>query len=319
MRSLLLALMLVHSSLFAAEPPKPRPTDAQLQDAEKEVLSIYGPDIKATNLPQKAKLAKEMLKVALDTTNLDPERFILCQWARGLAVASGDKPTAFAASIAIAERFEPPADSHFTRAQDLWRAAAKANREIKLQKQAEAIEWYVYARASAKGLEKIIIEKRLNSINEVGDKTIIHTKPVPGPKVVYLDDIQELSSYVGWGRLGKHGETSRELGIAKHDHALVAMPSSNGSWHVAYQLDSHFSTFSAFATLEATPHHPIALAFKVFGDKKLLWRSKPLTKAGESEQCDVSVKKVRVLELQVECPGSNDNAHAAWVDPCLSK
>ena len=484
MKTLLLALLFVATPLHADEKLLPRPTDDEVAKADDEIQSGYGSDVKAAKLStQKAKLAKEMLEVALKTPGC--ERLQLCQLARQLAAAGGDKTTAFAASAAIAERFEPEdgitdGDDQFEEGQDLWREAEKVKGEARLQKQAEAAEWYNYARTSVKGLKKKIIGKRLEiedgavapskekkvastfhrqptivylddvqesefvvggslskhgQSDELGHKrahclaffppkdgvariryqldrryttfkamATLDTKPYataqtfkvfgdgkllwqssamthpgaeecdiaiskvlvlelqvecPGtannanvawvdpcvmagprpkppienlrrlpdvlpkidaePQKVYLDDMRELDSAVGWGKLGKHGETSGELGIAKHAHELVAMPSSNGSWRVSYRIDRRFTAFKALATLEATPHHPVALTFKVFGDNKLLWQSKPLTNGGASEQCNIQFKKVRILELQVECPGSNSNAHTAWVDPCLSE
>jgi hypothetical protein len=167
MRILLIALFSLSllSPIYAADKLLPRPTDDEITKGEDEIQSAYGSDIKAAKTStQKAKLAKEMLAVALKTPGY--ERLRLCQLARQLAVSGNDKIVAFAASAAIADRFEPEdditdADDQFEAGQDLWREAEKIRGEARLQKQAEAAEWYNYARSSVKGLKKKIIEKRL--------------------------------------------------------------------------------------------------------------------------------------------------------------
>jgi hypothetical protein len=160
---------------------------------------------------------------------------------------------------------------------------------------------------------------------------------------VFLDDLGEMQFKVGWGTLGKHGAT----GYPKQDdeygqrvvfqgtspgHALSTYPPSEGSSFVVYGLDREFRTFKVTAAImeprrakaAVSEAHPFylgkaysPLTFKVFGDGQLLWQSRPLRKSGSWQDCSVAVEGVRLLELQVHCPGSNAFAWAAWIDPTV--
>lgn len=164
----LLAFIILSASVYAAEPARllPRPTGDVLEKAEKEIRSIFDTDLTTALKPsEKAKLAKELLKVARETTNHDAERFVLCVLARDLAIAGRDKATAFAASQAIAERYLPdgPTDGkeQFERGQATWKEAEKARGDERLKMQADAAEWYAYARPTATGINLMLVEKRL--------------------------------------------------------------------------------------------------------------------------------------------------------------
>jgi hypothetical protein len=156
----------------AAESAKllPRPDAAAMAKAEKEMAETFGGEIAAAKLPsQKAKLAKELLALAVSEENNNAARLVVCVMARDLAVQGRDKATAFAASVAIAERFEPegaddgPTDGQgqFERAQSEWKEAEKAKGESKLALQARAIEWYAYAKPTATGINRLLVEKRM--------------------------------------------------------------------------------------------------------------------------------------------------------------
>jgi len=61
------------------------------------------------------------------------------------------------------------------------------------------------------------------------------------------------------------------------------------------------------------------LTFKVVGDGKVLWASKPVARVRQVERCQVRVTGIQVLRLEVECPGSNHRAHAVWLEPRLER
>ena len=57
--------------------------------------------------------------------------------------------------------------------------------------------------------------------------------------------------------------------------------------------------------------------FEVLGDDKVLWTSKNVTKPKRVRSCDISVLDINTLELRVHCDGSNEYAHAVWIDPVV--
>jgi hypothetical protein len=166
----------------------------------------------------------------------------------------------------------------------------------------------------------------------------------PDPPI-YLDDLQELGSEVGMGLLGKHGETGypqfeSEYGPKvtfqgkKPEHALSAHPPRKGVSYVAYVLKGEYRTLRATAAImEVNPTEAARIAaepffmgepaspltFRVIGDGKVLWESRPLQKCGDSQRCNVSIEDVNLLELEVSCPGLNSYCWAAWIEPALGK
>jgi hypothetical protein len=66
-----------------------------------------------------------------------------------------------------------------------------------------------------------------------------------------------------------------------------------------------------------------AIVFEVYGDGKPLWKSAPVKRPGEFQECRVSVKGVNVLELRaVPPPGgilAPDGGHAVWLDPYVTR
>ncbi len=168
---------------------------------------------------------------------------------------------------------------------------------------------------------------------------VIHRAAGP----VYLDDLKELIAEIGKGELGKHGATgypaddddygSRAVVRGKAPRHLLSMhPPDQGAAYATYALSEDFRAFHALVgILEVDPTRsnvlrsgPLymgeafsALTFRVVGDGRVLWRSRPVRRSGEWQECNVFLQGVRLLELQVDCPGLKTFAWAAWVEPRL--
>lgn len=172
-----------------------------------------------------------------------------------------------------------------------------------------------------------------------------HQEAPPLPPSVYLDDLKEMDFRVACGSLGKRGVTGylkQELEYGQRvvfrervcDHALSVHPPSRGASYVVYNLNREYRSFRVTAAvlgldqanagrLEANPlfmgkaYTP--LTFKIFGDGKLLWQSRQIQRSGDFQDCSLRVEGISLLELQVDCPGTNAFAWAAWIDPKLSR
>jgi hypothetical protein len=162
---------------------------------------------------------------------------------------------------------------------------------------------------------------------------------------IYLDDLQELSSGVGVGTLGKHGETGYPQFDSDYGpkvvfqgktpkHSLSTYPAHKGSGYVSYVLKREYRNLRAVAAImEVNPADAARVAaepffmggpasplsFRVIGDGKVLWESRPLEKAGDSQACNVRIEGVSLLELEVSCPGMNNYGWATWIDPVVEK
>ena len=137
---------------------------------------------------------------------------------------------------------------------------------------------------------------------------------------VFLDDLQELS-YVGDRFVAKHGMYTSGTELKWHggkpEHSLFTHPhNETGLAQLEYHLGGTCATFSATVGMAAKPKTP--LVFRVYGDGKLLWESPPQPEPDVGLACNVDVRGVRQLRLEVFCDGAYDFAYAVWIDPKLS-
>jgi hypothetical protein len=138
---------------------------------------------------------------------------------------------------------------------------------------------------------------------------------------VFLADLAELDLQVWNKSFGKKGvnEAGKRLALKGEPvaNALYVHPTENGKAQVVYKLEKKYKEFTAGVALadsagagSATP-----LTFVVSADGWVLWKSTPVQKTGEVQQCTAPVNDRSLLKLEVLCPGANANAHAVWIDP----
>jgi len=140
----------------------------------------------------------------------------------------------------------------------------------------------------------------------------------------YLANWPEVEVSVGHGSLGKKGELG--YGDAKvlvngfpSPNAVSMHPPANGMSRVQYYPGKSYSTFKGTAAINDTGGSETGLLFKVVGDGKVLWESRPLKNKNETQDCTVPIAGVERLELQVECKGGHGGAHSVWLEPHLLK
>jgi hypothetical protein len=189
------------------------------------------------------------------------------------------------------------------------------------------------------------------SVNRLAPGSL--NRPPPGPMnrdprnragvrkdPVYLCDLQETHSFVGFGALGKNGDLGYDPGVgignpAGGDRRIIVrgVPARKGlSMHstaasagpgfsfARYQLDGKYRSFHSAAaandSIAAMTRGMLdtPMMFSVVGDGRLLWRSRPIQRPGESQPCIVDVTGVRQLEVRVT-HSSGGATHAVWVDP----
>jgi hypothetical protein len=144
----------------------------------------------------------------------------------------------------------------------------------------------------------------------------------PEPRWAYLSDLDE-TEWSGHADFGKNGSSKTApitVNGIKFHKGLWTHPVDRGSASVKYRLAGLGATaFVTGVAINDTAHPTIAtsLTFQVLGDGQILWTSVPTREKGRMQECQISVKDVRVLELRVNCPGWYDSAHAVWLDPYL--
>jgi hypothetical protein len=303
--SFALAIPLVDLAIGEAKKAKDDPLGKRLvaRRAEIEAIVRAHEAVKASL----ATLATSPTDAAANLTVGKYTCFVKADWQHGLPMlALGSDPALKALAeeeikgVASSEEQEKLGDSW-------WNAAEAASGFEKRELQSRAAHWYESALPALSGLPKDKAASRLRKIQQ--------ERPT-----IYLAELEALEVRVNGPpeyhdfRTNFHGKMSPHT-IWGHP------PADNSSSHLAFQLDGQYHTFRGDAGISRAekqdPDTP--LTFRIVGDGKLLWKSKPLQARDSSNSFRVNVTKIQKLELFVDCPGSPAYAWALWIDPLLER
>jgi serine/threonine protein kinase len=139
---------------------------------------------------------------------------------------------------------------------------------------------------------------------------------------VYLGDMQEYNVQTHpnykFTKDGRASNGDELLADARHTpNGIYMVPPSQGQAQAQYLLARQFTTFTTGVALRDGASADAGVVFTIVGDGRVLWKSEPVAKAGQVQDCEVSVKGIRRLDIVVECPGDASNAGAIWVEPLL--
>lgn len=101
--------------------------------------------------------------------------------------------------------------------------------------------------------------------------------------------------------------------------SLWMTPMSDESAGTTFHLAKKYRRLAGAAAISDTSRGFAAtpLIFKILGDERELWVSRPLQDMGAFEPFDVDVSGVDQLRLVVECRGHHGSCHAMWLAPVL--
>lgn len=281
------------------------------------------------NVAQTYKAAKEKLAAHPDDAeaNLTVGRFLCFQkddWQAGLPyLARGGDPTLKKlAAMEAAAPIAPPDSTAAAAAREKlaeawWDAAEKMGdrkNPIVQSMFARAKHWYQEAMP---GLSGLALEKAQKRVSDEGETA--------AGKAVYLDDLPEHD--VSADILAKHGATGlpadQPQDVIVHGvaikHSLFMHSTSNGSAKASFTIDRKFGVFTAAVGFRDTAMPTTPVTFELRGDGQLLWVSRPIEHAGESQECRIPVENVKTLQLIVNCPGPDAYSWTVWVNPLLKK
>ncbi len=190
-----------------------------------------------------------------------------------------------------------------------WELAQQEENADRKEFQLHAADWYHKALPNLKGSAKKKIQKRIETI-------FIQT----APPMMYLADMHPEQVRVNTPA-GCTIRSATEVGGEKVFHGLFVHPSLSFSSLVSFDLHKVFRRLRGAAGISDMVRESTAtpLTFRIVGNGKLLWKSRPLTKKGASQKFRVDISGVSKLELLVDCPGPAESAHAVWVDPVVLK
>ena len=157
----------------------------------------------------------------------------------------------------------------------------------------------------------------------VPQRATLSMKEGAAAKALFLSDLPEINPVVGHERFGKKGE----LGFGGFKVSIHGTPSPHGlGMHpapglpatVAYDVPKGAVRFEATVGLNDTvageSHTPVI--FRVIDNNNfVLWQSRPLQKAGDSNECVIDLGKTKRIRLEVTCGNGHNQAHAVWVEP----
>jgi serine/threonine protein kinase len=149
---------------------------------------------------------------------------------------------------------------------------------------------------------------------------------------VYLSDLEEFGvrpTPMLWrfGKKGHMGSPFQDLRVSFNgwvsEKGLSTHPTDKYGG-VKYRIDPA-ETFETWVGISDSSGEGsrAPIVFKVLGDDKELWKSEPVSQMGRFQECRVSVRGVKVLELRACPPEGSVNAphggHAVWLDPYVTR
>jgi hypothetical protein len=180
---------------------------------------------------------------------------------------------------------------------------------IGLQLDVPVIVLEVVARGGGKEIGRISRSVILDDSNKVylAELTPSSTKPGPWPLAV-----------------GMHGSIEKNMPIKVYGVAYpkgLGLHAQNPPATATYRLGKSANVFQTKVAFNDTNEGEVSLGthFEVYGDGKLLWKSKAITAWRQLDDCVIDVTGVEELELRVAAlPGRPAyGAHAVWLDPIL--
>jgi S1-C subfamily serine protease len=167
----------------------------------------------------------------------------------------------------------------------------------------------VVARRSGKELGRLSRSVVLDDANKVYlvDLTPFETRVGPWPFTVGKLADTDSSPLKVMGRLYPKGMCMHTANVPVTAHYRLAKTASLFRTTVAFNDQDKFK--DGIVTGPTT--------FEVYGDGKLLWKSKAINNHRQLDECSVDVSGVDVLELRVGNTASNWGASSVWLDPIL--
>ncbi len=196
---------------------------------------------------------------------------------------------------------------------DRWRELSETSDGLaEKQLQFRAGYWYRQALPALPDSEKDAIEKRLSEMKYV--------VAAAGPKIVFLPDLEVVSVEGVLINDDKGNFREERLKGEKYPMVLWAHPQDDAASHYAFKLNRKYSQLSGKAAINdirSVERAAKPQVFSIYGDQRLLWKSRPLQERLDSQEFSVNVSNVRTLHLYVE--GGGYGGHALWVDVVLEE
>lgn len=123
----------------------------------------------------------------------------------------------------------------------------------------------------------------------------------------------------GHGAIGNAAFSAIVVNGTSYPHGLGTPPPNRGTARVTYSIDRKFKRFSGKVGINDTSKNlNTGVVFQIKADGREIWHSERMRSGSQIIAFDLDVKDIKHIELNVECTGSNDDAHAVWLDPVVT-
>lgn len=145
---------------------------------------------------------------------------------------------------------------------------------------------------------------------------------------VFLSDLEPVEIQGGtFGNQGQIGSTNKVYAVVGGRRSLKGLirgASRNGEYcQVTYRLGKRYRLLNTAVALNDTAREwpSWSFRFSIFGDGRLLWESQPVRKYSDTQQCEISVAGVDLLQLGFIIQGmvADHGGPVVWVDPRLTR
>ncbi|MBA4187988.1 MAG: hypothetical protein C0467_08205 [Planctomycetaceae bacterium] len=108
--------------------------------------------------------------------------------------------------------------------------------------------------------------------------------------------------------------------VSEHGIFMHPAPADRPSTRITYKLNKEFARFNAqVAFNDSAPPDAPAARFLVLLDGKNTWTSNPVPRNSAPQNCELDVKGVTELTLEVAPEGTERGVHAVWLEPRVTK
>jgi hypothetical protein len=136
------------------------------------------------------------------------------------------------------------------------------------------------------------------------------------PKKVFLSDLKPLFASAGWSK-PQYDLSVDGAGLSIAGRKFKKGIGTHAPSKIKYYLGGAFTRFKSWVGIDDETAGKGSVIFRILGDGKVLWESGKM-KAGQIKQVKVSLRKVKVLCLEVDDAGDGkDFDHADWANPLL--
>ncbi|MEX2212929.1 MAG: NPCBM/NEW2 domain-containing protein [Phycisphaeraceae bacterium] len=170
------------------------------------------------------------------------------------------------------------------------------------------------------GEAKLLVPSRDQAQAAVGAGNVSDASaeaPAGGTTLASLNE--QIVSAKAFGKSGKLGSITRiRINNIDLPASLAVFPDRDKPAQIAYTIDGKYKTFLGAVGINDIAKDPYSeVTFRIMGDGKELWRSRPTKERNKVQPFQVNVTGVKKLELIVAAAGDPGFCNCVWAEPTL--